>query len=166
MPIWLLKLDYTVWGLNSFGYHLTSTLLFALTVLAFYRLVGRLLPQRPGLALAIEDLSLRARSRKLGPDELRGGTFTLTNPGRTGNLYGFAIINQPQVGILRMGELVKRPVVRSLRDEDGNEVDEASVVRPIMHLALSYDHRAVDGQPANAFLHRVRQLIESASFEL
>ena len=65
-----------------------------------------------GLAQAIEDLSLRARSKQLVPDELRGGTFTISNPGRFGNLYGFAIINQPQVGILRMGELVKRPVVR------------------------------------------------------
>jgi 2-oxoglutarate dehydrogenase E2 component (dihydrolipoamide succinyltransferase) len=113
-----------------------------------------------GLALAIEDLSLRARSRKLGPDELRGGTFTISNPGRFGNLYGFAIINQPQVGILRMGELVKRPVVRSAGGGD------AIVIRPMMHLALSYDHRAVDGSRANSFLHRVRELLEAAEFDL
>ncbi|HXK25528.1 MAG TPA: dihydrolipoamide acetyltransferase family protein [Myxococcota bacterium] len=113
-----------------------------------------------GLAQAIEDLAARARTKKLSPDELKGGSFTVSNPGRHGNLYGFAIINQPQVGILRMGELVKRPVVRSVGDED------AIVIRPIMHLALSYDHRAVDGAPANGFLHRVRELLEEAEFDL
>jgi 2-oxoglutarate dehydrogenase E2 component (dihydrolipoamide succinyltransferase) len=113
-----------------------------------------------GLAQAVEDLAVRARSKKLSPDELKGGTFTVSNPGRHGNLYGFAIINQPQVGILRMGELVKRPVVRSAGGED------AIVIRPIMHLALSYDHRAVDGAPANGFLHRVRELLEEAEFDL
>jgi 2-oxoglutarate dehydrogenase E2 component (dihydrolipoamide succinyltransferase) len=113
-----------------------------------------------GLAQAVEDLASRARSKKLSPDELKGGTFTVSNPGRHGNLYGFAIINQPQVGILRMGELVKRPVVRSVDGED------AIVIRPIMHLALSYDHRAVDGAPANGFLHRIRELLEEAEFDL
>ena len=85
---------------------------------------------------------------------------TVSNPGRTGNLYGFAIINQPQVAILRMGELVKRPVVRSVDGED------AIVVRPMMHLALSYDHRAVDGAGANGFLFRIRELLEAGDFEL
>ncbi len=113
-----------------------------------------------GLAAAIEDLSSRARSKQLSPDELKGGTFTVSNPGRHGNLYGFAIINQPQVGILRMGEMVKRPVVREIDGQD------AIVVRPIMHLALSYDHRIVDGAPANGFLHRIRQLLEDADYEL
>jgi 2-oxoglutarate dehydrogenase E2 component (dihydrolipoamide succinyltransferase) len=113
-----------------------------------------------GLAQAIEDLSLRARSKQLVPDELRGGTFTISNPGRFGNLYGFAIINQPQVGILRMGELVKRPVVRSADGVD------AIVIRPMMHLALSYDHRAVDGARANSFLYYVRERLESAEFDL
>jgi 2-oxoglutarate dehydrogenase E2 component (dihydrolipoamide succinyltransferase) len=113
-----------------------------------------------GLAQAVEDLAARARTKKLSPDELKGGTFTISNPGRHGNLYGFAIINQPQVGILRMGEIVKRPVVRSLGGDD------AIVIRPIMHLALSYDHRAVDGAPANGFLHRVRELLEEAEFDL
>jgi 2-oxoglutarate dehydrogenase E2 component (dihydrolipoamide succinyltransferase) len=113
-----------------------------------------------GLAAAIEDLSSRARSRKVSPDELRGGSFTVSNPGRQGNLYGFAIINQPQVGILRMGEIVKRPVVRELDGAD------AIVIRPLMHLALSYDHRAVDGAPANGFLFRVRELLERAEFDL
>jgi 2-oxoglutarate dehydrogenase E2 component (dihydrolipoamide succinyltransferase) len=113
-----------------------------------------------GLAAAIEDLSERARTKRLSADELQGGTFTVSNPGRHGNLYGFAIINQPQVGILRMGEIVKRPVVRSVDGED------AILIRPVMHLALSYDHRAVDGAPANAFLHRVKELLEEADFDL
>jgi 2-oxoglutarate dehydrogenase E2 component (dihydrolipoamide succinyltransferase) len=113
-----------------------------------------------GLAQAIEDLASRARSKRLTADELRGGTFTISNPGRDGNLYGFAIINQPQVGILRMGEITKRPCVRTVDGED------ALVIRPVMHLALSYDHRAVDGAPANGFLHRVRELLERAEFEL
>ncbi|MFP8875999.1 MAG: dihydrolipoamide acetyltransferase family protein, partial [Myxococcota bacterium] len=113
-----------------------------------------------GLASEVEDLAVRARTKKLSPDELKGGTFTVSNPGRHGNLYGFAIINQPQVAILRMGEIVKRPVVRELDGED------AIVVRPIMHLALSYDHRVVDGSPANAFLYRIRELLEEAEFDL
>jgi len=113
-----------------------------------------------GLAEAIEDLARRARSRRLSASELKGGSFTISNPGRHGNLYGFAIINQPQVGILRMGEIVKRPVVCSAGGVD------AIAIRPTMHLALSYDHRAVDGAPANAFLHRVRELLEQAAFDL
>jgi 2-oxoglutarate dehydrogenase E2 component (dihydrolipoamide succinyltransferase) len=113
-----------------------------------------------GLAEAVEDLAGRARSKRISPDELKGGTFTLSNPGRNGNLYGFAIINQPQVGILRMGEIVKRPVVREVDGQD------AIVIRPTMHLALSYDHRAVDGAPANGFLYRVRELLEAAEFDL
>ncbi len=113
-----------------------------------------------GQVAAIEDLSVRARTKKLSADELRGGTFTISNPGRQGNLYGFAIINQPQVGILRMGEIVKRPVVKTVEGED------LIAIRPIMHLALSYDHRAVDGAPANGFLHRIRELLETADFDL
>ena len=113
-----------------------------------------------GLAAAIEDLSTRARNKRLSADDLQGGTFTVSNPGRKGNLYGFAIINQPQVGILRMGEIVKRPVVREVDGAD------AIVVRPMMHLALSYDHRAVDGAPANAFLWRVKDLLEEADYDV
>jgi len=113
-----------------------------------------------GIAAEIEDLSTRARTRKLSPDDLRGGTITISNPGRMGNLYGFAIINQPQVAILRMGEMVKRPIVRTV---DGSD---AIVIRPMMHLALSYDHRAVDGSPANGFLFRIRELLEAAEFDL
>jgi 2-oxoglutarate dehydrogenase E2 component (dihydrolipoamide succinyltransferase) len=113
-----------------------------------------------GLAASIDDLASRARNKRLSADDLQGGTFTVSNPGRQGNLYGFAIINQPQVGILRMGEMVKRPVVRSVEGED------AIVIRPMMHLALSYDHRAVDGAPANGFLYRIRELLEAADFDL
>jgi len=113
-----------------------------------------------GTAMAIHDLSSRARDKKLSADDLRGGTFTVSNPGRQGNLYGFAIINQPQVAILRMGEIAKRPVVRSLEGED------AIVIRTMMYMALSYDHRAVDGAPANSFLYRIRELLEAADFEV
>ena len=113
-----------------------------------------------GLAAAMNELAERARSRRLSADDLQGGTFTVSNPGRKGNLYGFAIINQPQVGIVRMGEMVKRPVVRRVEGED------AIVIRPMMHLALSYDHRAVDGAPANGFLFRIRELLEAADFDL
>jgi len=113
-----------------------------------------------GTAMAIDELSTRARNRKLTADDLKGGTFTVSNPGRQGNLYGFAIINQPQVGILRMGEISKRPVVRTLEGED------AIVIRTMMYLALSYDHRAVDGAPANGFLYRIRELLEAGEFEL
>ena len=113
-----------------------------------------------GLAAAMNELAERARSRRLSADDLQGGTFTVSNPGRKGNLYGFAIINQPQVGIVRMGEMVKRPVVRRVEGTD------AIVIRPMMHLALSYDHRAVDGAPANGFLFRIRELLEAADFDL
>ena len=113
-----------------------------------------------GTAMAIDDLATRARTKKLSADDLKGGTFTISNPGRQGNLYGFAIINQPQVGILRMGEIAKRAVVRSLDGED------AIVIRTMMYMALSYDHRAVDGAPANGFLFRIRELLEAGEFDL
>ena len=102
-----------------------------------------------GIAEAIRDLAERARSREIGVDELSGGTFTLSNPGRRGNLYGFAVINQPQVGILRTGELRKTPVVVEREGED------AIAIRPVMHLALSYDHRVIDGVTGNGFLFAV-----------
>lgn len=113
-----------------------------------------------GTAVAIHELATRARDKKLSADDLKGGTFTVSNPGRHGNLYGFAIINQPQVGILRMGEIAKRPVVRTLEGED------AIVIRTMMYLSLSYDHRAVDGAPANGFLYRIRELLEAGEFAL
>ncbi len=113
-----------------------------------------------GLAHAIEDLARRAREREITADELQGGTFTVTNPGRQGNLYGFAVINQPQVGILRMGEIKRRPVVV---ERDG---DESFAIHPMMFLALSYDHRIIDGVTGNGFLYRVARELEAAEFEL
>ena len=113
-----------------------------------------------GLSRAMDDLALRARNGKVTADELSGGSFTVSNPGLKGNLFGAAIINQPQVGILRMGEIVKRAVVR---ERDG---EDAIVIRPMMYLTLSYDHRVIDGVTGNGFLHRVRELIEEAKFEL
>ena len=111
-----------------------------------------------GLTQAIEDLSRRARERKITADELSGGSFTVTNPGREGNLYGFAVINQPQVGILRMGEVKKRPVVVEQEGAD------AIAIHPMMHLALSYDHRIIDGVTGNGFLYRVARNLEEAEF--
>ena len=113
-----------------------------------------------GLARALDDLAARARTGKVTADELSGGSFTVSNPGLKGNLWGVSIINQPQVGILRMGEIVKRAVVREI---DGQDV---IVVRQMMYLTLSYDHRVIDGVTGNAFLHRVRELLEEAKFSL
>jgi pyruvate/2-oxoglutarate dehydrogenase complex dihydrolipoamide acyltransferase (E2) component len=113
-----------------------------------------------GLAREIERLRAKLQNRSLTADDLANGSFTLSNPGREGNLYGFAIINQPQVGILRMGEVKKRPVVI--------EVDstEAIAIRSMMYLALSYDHRVIDGVLGNRFLYRTARLLEEADFEL
>jgi 2-oxoglutarate dehydrogenase E2 component (dihydrolipoamide succinyltransferase) len=113
-----------------------------------------------GLAEAINTLAKRARDREISADELAGGTFTLSNPGREGNLYGFAVINQPQVGILRMGEVKKRPIVVDAAGED------TIVIHPMMYLALSYDHRIVDGVTGNGFLYRVGKYLEAGEFEL
>ena len=113
-----------------------------------------------GLSRALDDLAARARNGKVTADELSGGSFTVSNPGLKGNLFGAAIINQPQVGILRMGEIVKRAVVRELDGED------AIVIRQMMYLTLSYDHRVIEGVLGNSFLHRVRELLEEAKFSL
>ncbi|MFI5314459.1 MAG: dihydrolipoamide acetyltransferase family protein [Myxococcota bacterium] len=113
-----------------------------------------------GVAEAVNELATRARERTITADELSGGTFTVTNPGREGNLYGFAVINQPQVGILRMGEVKKRPVVVETAGE------EAIAIHPMMYLALSYDHRIIDGVTGNGFLYRVARVLEAAEFEL
>jgi 2-oxoglutarate dehydrogenase E2 component (dihydrolipoamide succinyltransferase) len=112
-----------------------------------------------GLAREIERMRRRIEARQLTADDLAGGSFTLSNPGREGNLYGFAIINQPQVGILRMGEIKRRPVVI---ESDGGE---ALAIRSIMYLALSYDHRVIDGVLGNRFLFRVARLLETAEFD-
>ncbi len=113
-----------------------------------------------GLARAVEDLAARAEAKKILPDELSGGTFTVSNPGLRGNLFGTPIINQPQVGILRMGQIVKRPVVIEAGGED------AIVIRPMMYLCLGYDHRIVDGVAGNSFLFRVREILEAGEFRL
>jgi 2-oxoglutarate dehydrogenase E2 component (dihydrolipoamide succinyltransferase) len=113
-----------------------------------------------GLAKAVDDLAARAAAKKILPDELAGGTFSVTNPGRMGNLFGTPIINQPQVGILRMGQVVKRPVVIEAGGED------AIVIRPMMYLCLAYDHRIVDGVAGNSFLFRVREILEAGEFHL
>ncbi|HEY2663244.1 MAG TPA: 2-oxo acid dehydrogenase subunit E2, partial [Candidatus Binataceae bacterium] len=94
------------------------------------------------------------------PDDLAGGSFTVSNPGREGNLFGFAIINQPQIGILRMGEVKKRPVVIEIEGED------AIAIRTMMYLTMSYDHRVIDGVLGNRFLYRVARLLEAAEFEI
>jgi 2-oxoglutarate dehydrogenase E2 component (dihydrolipoamide succinyltransferase) len=113
-----------------------------------------------GLARAIDELALRARDGKLTPDDLANKTFTISNPGRRGNLVGGAIISQPNVGILRMGEIKKRVVVV---EHDG---EDFMAIHPVMHMALSYDHRIVDGVHANSFLWRVTELLETGDFEL
>lgn len=111
-----------------------------------------------GLARAIGALADKARDGNLTPDDLSGKTFTISNPGRKGNLVGGAIISQPNVGILRMGEIKKRVVVI---EQDGADV---MAIHPVMYMALSYDHRVVDGVEANGFLYRIHELLEAGDF--
>ncbi len=113
-----------------------------------------------GLARAIADLADRTRNNKITPDDLAGGTFTITNTGSRGALFDTPIINQPQVAILGTGALVKRPVVVS--DADGGET---IAVRSMMYLALSYDHRIVDGADAARFLGAMKVRLEEGRFE-
>jgi pyruvate dehydrogenase E2 component (dihydrolipoamide acetyltransferase) len=113
-----------------------------------------------GFARKIADLAERTRSNKVTPDELGGGTFTLTNTGSRGALFDTPIINQPQVAILGVGSVVKRPVV--VNDPDLGEV---IAVRSMVYLALTYDHRIVDGADAARFLTTVRERLEAGQFE-
>jgi pyruvate dehydrogenase E2 component (dihydrolipoamide acetyltransferase) len=113
-----------------------------------------------GLARKIADLAERTRTNKVSPDELSGGTFTLTNTGSRGALFDTPIINQPQVAILGTGAVVKRPVV--VTDENGSD---SIAVRSMAFLALSYDHRLVDGADAARFLVAMRTRLEDGSFE-
>ena len=113
-----------------------------------------------GLARKIADLAERTRTNKVSPDELSGGTFTLTNTGSRGALFDTPILNQPQVAILGTGSVVKRPVV--VTDAEGNE---SIAVRSMVYLALSYDHRIVDGADAARFLTAVRTRLEDGAFE-
>jgi 2-oxoglutarate dehydrogenase E2 component (dihydrolipoamide succinyltransferase) len=113
-----------------------------------------------GIARAVDELAVKSRDGKLTPDDLAGKTFTVSNPGRFGNLHGGAIISQPNVGILRIGEIKKRVVVV---ERDG---EDTMAIHPVMYLSLSYDHRIVDGVAANGFLHRVTELLELAEFTI
>ena len=102
------------------------------------------------LSRAVADLAARARAKQLKPEDVAGGTFTITNPGATGTLFGMPIINQPQVAILGVGAVEKRVVV----------VDDAIVVRPMVYLTLGFDHRVVDGAVADEFMSRIKQALE------
>jgi pyruvate dehydrogenase E2 component (dihydrolipoamide acetyltransferase) len=113
-----------------------------------------------GLARKIGDLAQRTRSGQVGPDELAGGTFTLTNTGSRGALFDTPIINQPQVAILGTGTVVKRPVV-----VDDPALGEVIAVRSMVYLALTYDHRLVDGADAARFLTTVKNRLEEGAFE-
>ena len=110
-----------------------------------------------GLAARIKDVARRARSRQLSPDEVRGGTFTITNPGQYGSIMATPIINQPQVAILDFEAVVKRPVV--VTDSEGND---AIAIRPMTILGLSWDHRALDGAMSAQFLAAVKRYLEGA----
>ena len=114
-----------------------------------------------GLARKIADVAERTRTNKIGPDELAGGTFTLTNTGSRGALFDTPIINQPQVAILGTGSVVKRAVVI-----DDENLGETIAVRRMVYLALTYDHRIVDGADAARFLTDVKQRLETGTFEV
>ena len=113
-----------------------------------------------GIARKISDLAARTRENKVSPDELGGGTFTLTNTGSRGALFDTPIINQPQVAILGLGAVVKRPMV--VRGEDGGET---IAIRSMVYLGLSYDHRVVDGADAARFLVTLKERLEGGAFE-
>ena len=113
-----------------------------------------------GIARKISDLAARTRDNKVTPDELGGGTFTLTNTGSRGALFDTPIINQPQVAILGLGAIVKRPMV--VRGEDGGET---IAIRSMVYLGLSYDHRVVDGADAARFLVTLKERLEGGAFE-
>jgi 2-oxoglutarate dehydrogenase E2 component (dihydrolipoamide succinyltransferase) len=108
------------------------------------------------LAREISDLAARARAKRLGPDEIQGGTFTITNPGPFGTLLTMPIINQPQVAILSTDGVRRRPVVITLPDGS-----EGIAIHSLGNLALSWDHRAFDGAYASAFLAKVKELLET-----
>ena len=112
-----------------------------------------------GMARKIADLAERTRTNRVTPDELGGGTFTLTNTGSRGALFDTPIINQPQVGILGTGAVVKRPVVVT-----DPELGEVVAVRSMVYLALTYDHRIVDGADAARFLVTVKERLEEGDF--
>ena len=104
-----------------------------------------------GLARSVQDLADRARSKRLSVEDVQGGSFTITNPGSFGGLFGLPIINQPQVAILGVGAIEKRPVVR----------DDAIAIRHMVYLSISYDHRVVDGAVAEQFMGRIKKILEN-----
>jgi 2-oxoglutarate dehydrogenase E2 component (dihydrolipoamide succinyltransferase) len=104
-----------------------------------------------GLSRTLADLAARARAKQLKPDEVTGGTFTITNPGVFGALFGMPIINQPQVAILGVGNIEKRPVV----------IDDAIAIRPMGYLTLGYDHRLIDGAVADEFMSHLKNTLEN-----
>jgi len=106
-----------------------------------------------GIQRTMNDLAERARSKKLKPEEVQEGTFSITNPGVFGGLFGLPVISQPNVGILGLGAIEKRPVV----------VDDAIAIRSMCYVTLSYDHRVVDGAVAHQFLHKVKETLENWS---
>jgi pyruvate dehydrogenase E2 component (dihydrolipoamide acetyltransferase) len=108
-----------------------------------------------GLAKTANDLADRARNKKLKPEETQGGTFTITNPGVFGSLFGTPVINQPQVAILGIGTIEKRPIV--VEDEDGND---SIVIKTMSYFGISYDHRLVDGADADRFMIDVKKVLE------
>jgi pyruvate dehydrogenase E2 component (dihydrolipoamide acetyltransferase) len=114
-----------------------------------------------GLQRAITDLADRARAKKLKPDEVQGGTFTITNPGNYGQMFGLPIIMQPQVAIMGVGNIKKTPVV--VTDDDGND---SIAIRSICHISLGYDHRVIDGAVADQFLRDVAKYLESWNEDL
>ena len=109
-----------------------------------------------GLAARIKDVAKRGRANELTPDEVQGGTFTITNPGGYGSIIATPVINQPQVAILDTEAVVKRPVV--VTDELGND---SIAIRPMTYLCMSWDHRALDGATAAQFLNALRKKLES-----
>jgi 2-oxoglutarate dehydrogenase E2 component (dihydrolipoamide succinyltransferase) len=104
-----------------------------------------------GLARAGDDLGRRAKSKKLVPDDISGGTFTITNPGVFGGLWGTPIINQPQVAIFGMGTIQKRPMV----------INNMIAIRDMIYITISYDHRVIDGALAVQFLERIAWYLEN-----
>ncbi|ABY24159.1 dihydrolipoamide succinyltransferase component (E2) of 2-oxoglutarate dehydrogenase complex [Renibacterium salmoninarum ATCC 33209] len=113
-----------------------------------------------GMASKIADVASRTRNNKIGPDELSGGTFSITNFGSVGALFDTPIINQPQVAILGVGSIVKRPVV--VTDANG---DDTIAIRQMMYLSMTYDHRLVDGADAGRFLQTLKARLEEGAFE-
>ena len=104
-----------------------------------------------GVARSVQDLADRARTKRLSVDDVQGGTFTITNPGSFGGLFGLPIINQPQVAILGVGAIEKRPVVR----------DDAIAIRSMVYLSVSYDHRVIDGAVAERFMGKIKSILEN-----